>query len=218
MQDTGGVNFLRKLAFLKKQITLGDVGDSDDINAGAAVPRQEKQSGFLQGWQMGSQFDLGSSGSRPRLRDEFLDGLECFKSDDYAAALTLFRKADESAAVDDVYQNRYTSFHGLARLTMGDDSGVKLCRKAAVGETNDAEVYYNLAMAENKLGLRESAYQALRRGLYVAPEHAGLLQLKSDIGLREKRGLVAGLRRNNWLNRLLGRLIRGSRQPYSDRE
>ena len=94
---------------------------------------------------MGSQFDLGSSGSRSRLRDEFLDGLEFFKSDDCAAALALFRKADESAAIDDVYQNRYTSFHGLARLTMGDDSGVKLCRKAAVGETNDAEVYYNLA-------------------------------------------------------------------------
>ena len=166
---------------------------------------------------MGSQFDLGSGGSRVSLRDEFIKGLEHFKSDDYAAALTLFREADEGAAINDVYQNRYTSFHGLARLSMGDESGVKLCRKAAVGETNDAEVYYNLAMAENKLGLRESAYQALRRGLHVAPEHAGLLQLKRDIGLREQRGLVAGLRRNNWLNRLLGRLLRGSRQPYSNR-
>ena len=166
---------------------------------------------------MGSQFELGASGSRARLRDEFVDGLEFFNSDDYASALTLFRQADESAAIDDIYQNRYTSFHGLARLSMGDHSGVKLCRKAAVGETNDAEVYYNLAMAEYKLGLRESAYQALRRGLYVSPEHPGLLQLKEDMGLREQRGLVAGLRRDNWLNRLLGRLLRGSRQPYSDR-
>ncbi|MGB5441779.1 MAG: hypothetical protein WBN57_04025, partial [Gammaproteobacteria bacterium] len=144
-------------------------------------------------------------------------GLEHFKNDDFAAAVMLFRKADEGAAIDDVYQNRYTSFHGLARLSLGDDSGVKLCRKAAVGETNDAEVYYNLAMAEHRLGLRESAYQALRRGLYVAPGHAGLLQMKRDFGLRKKRALIAGLRRDNWLNSLLGRLLRGSRQPFSDR-
>ena len=166
---------------------------------------------------MGSQFELGLSSSRFRLRDDYLSGLECFKSDDYEAALALFRKADEDADIDDVYQNRYTSFHGLARVFMGDARGVKLCRKAAVGETNDAEVYYNLAMAENDLGSRESAYQALSRGLRVAPEHAGLLKMKNDIVLREQRGLVEGLKRDNWLNRLLGKLVRGSRQPYSDR-
>ena len=167
---------------------------------------------------MGSQFALGTGSSGVRLRDDFVDGLACFESNDYAAALKLFREADESAVISDVYQNRYSSFHGLTRVFMGDHRGVKLCRKAAVGETNDAEVYYNLAMAEYALGVRESAYQALRRGLLVVPEHAGLLQLKNDIVLREQRGLVAGLKRNNWLNRLLGRLVRGSRQPYSDRE
>jgi len=166
---------------------------------------------------MGSQFELGPGASRALLRAEFVSGLTCFKNEDMDAALTLFRAADECAEIDDVYQNRYTSFHGLVRVFMGDHRGVKLCRKAAVGETSDAEVYYNLAMAENKLGVRESAYQALRRGLRIAPEHPGLLQLKNDIVLRKQRGLVAGLRRENWLNRMLGRLVRGSRQPYSDR-
>jgi tetratricopeptide (TPR) repeat protein len=166
---------------------------------------------------MGSQFDLGSRGSRARLRDDFISGMDRFESDDYAAALALFREADESAAIDDVYQNRYTSFHGLARVFMGDVRGVKLCRKAAVGETNDAEVYCNLAMAENKLGQRESAYQALRRGLRIAPEHAGLLQLKKEINLREQSGLIKCLKRENWFNCLLGILFRGSRKPYSDR-
>ena len=166
---------------------------------------------------MGSQFTHGASGSRGRLRDDFVSGLEHFNSDNYAAALSLFRAADEGAAISDVYQNRYTSFHGLTRVFMGDHRGVKLCRKAAVGETNDAEVYHNLALAENVLGVRESAYKALCRGLRVAPGHAGLLQLKKEIGLREKSVLVAGLKRDSWLNRLLGRLVRGSRQPYSDR-
>jgi tetratricopeptide (TPR) repeat protein len=160
---------------------------------------------------MGSQFDLGLRVSRARLRDEIISGLDRFESDDYAAALTLFREADESAAIDDVYQNRYTSFHGLARVFMGDHQGVKLCRKAAVGETNDAEVYCNLAMAENKLGQRESARQALRRGLRIAPEHAGLRQLKKEISLREQRGLVRSLKRDNWLKRLLDRLFNGLR-------
>jgi len=160
---------------------------------------------------MGSQFDLGSRGSRARLRDDFISGMDRFESDDYAAALMLFREADETAAIDDVYQNRYTSFHGLARVFMGDHDGVKLCRKAAVGETNDAEVYCNLAMAEHKLGQRESACQALSRGLRIAPDHPGLLQMKKEINLREQSRLIKCLKRDKWFHRLLDRLFHGSR-------
>ena len=56
---------------------------------------------------------------------------------------------------------------------MGDRNGVKLCRKAAVGELNDAEVFYNLVMAEHRLGFREGAYMALRRGLKIDGGHPG---------------------------------------------
>ncbi len=151
-----------------------------------------------------------------KLRDDFLDGLKCLKIDDYETALPFFRSADRDAEIDDIYQNRYTSFHGLARVFMGDRNGVKLCRKAAVGETHDVEVYYNLAMAENKLDFRESAYMALRRGLKIDAGHPGLLRLKQEITLREQTGLISGLGRNNILNRLLGIFFRGSRKPYSD--
>jgi tetratricopeptide (TPR) repeat protein len=161
---------------------------------------------------MASQFDPRSKGKRLPLRDDFVDGLKCFQSRDYEGAVLLFRTADERAEMNDVYQNRYTSFHGLTRVCMGDRSGVKLCRKAAVGEVGDAEVYYNLAMAEHRLGFRESAYTALRRGLNVDPGHTGLLQLKQQLVLREKHGLIPGLRRGNSINRLLGKLFRGSRR------
>jgi hypothetical protein len=154
--------------------------------------------------------------SSVRMRDDFLDGLKCFKGNDYEAALSFFRSADNDAEMDDIYQNRYTSFHGLARVFMGDRNGVKLCRKAAVGETGDAEVYYNLALAENRLDYRESAYMALRRGLRIDAGHPGLVRLKKEIGLREQTGLIPGLGRNNILNRLLGIFFRGSRKPYSD--
>jgi hypothetical protein len=154
---------------------------------------------------MASQFDPGTSAG---LRDDFIDGLKCFKSDDYEGALMFFRSADECAAMDDIYQGRYTSFHGLSRVCMGDSNGVKLCRKAAVGETQDAEVYYNLATAESRLGFRESACMALRRGLKVDPGHSGLLHLKRQFALREKHG--------DFLNRLIGKLFRGTRRPYSN--
>ena len=167
---------------------------------------------------MANQFGPRTYGQGLRMRDDFIDGLECFKSDDYEGALLLFRAADECAEIDDIYQSRYTSFHGLSRVYMGDSSGVKLCRKAVVGETRDAEVYYNLAMAEHRLGFRESTYLALRRGLRIDPEHAGLLGLKQQLVLRKKHGLIPGLKRNNIVNRMIGKLLRGTRLPYFNKE
>jgi hypothetical protein len=166
---------------------------------------------------MASNFDPWESGSRTRLHSEFISGLRCFRNDDFAGAVPLFRTADENAELDDIYQNRYTSFHGLARVMMGDKNGVKLCRKAAVGEKDDAEVYYNLAMAEDRLGFRESAYTALRRGLQVDSGHSGLVRLKKEFVLREKKGLIPGLGRDSFLNRVIGKLFRGTRKPYPGR-
>jgi tetratricopeptide (TPR) repeat protein len=158
------------------------------------------------------------SGQQLHMRDDFIDGLKCFRSDDYEGALLLFRAADECADIDDIYQSRYTSFHGLSRVCMGDSSGVKLCRKAVVG-TRDTEVYYyNLAMAEYRLGFRESSYRALRRGLKLDPEHAGLLGLKEQLVLRKKHAFIPGLKRNHILNRLVGKLFRGKRLPYRGKE
>jgi len=167
---------------------------------------------------MANQFGPRTFGHPLRMRDDFMDGLKCFGSDDYEGALLFFRAADECAAIDDIYQSRYTSFHGLSRVYMGDSSGVKLCRKAVVGETRDAEVYYNLAMAEHRLGFRESAYTALRRGLRLDQEHAGLLHLKQQLVLRKKHGLIPGLKRNHVVNRLIGIILRGTRLSFNDKD
>jgi hypothetical protein len=167
---------------------------------------------------MANRLGPHASGKGLTMRDDFLDGLKCFRNDDYEGARLFFRSADECAEMDDVYQSRYTSFHGLSRVCMGDRSGVKLCRKAAVGEMRDAEVYYNLAMAEHRLGFRESTYMALRRGLKLDPEHTGLQRLKQQLMLREKHGFIPGLKRSNIINCLLGKWFRGSRRPYTDKE
>ncbi len=163
------------------------------------------------------QMDPWETGSRVRLREDFVDGLRHFRNDDWENALPLFRTADEKAEMDDVYQNRYTSFHGLARVLMGDNNGVKLCRKAAVGEQNDVEVYYNLAMAELRLGFRESAYTALRRGLRIDHGHPGLKRLEQEFTLREKRRIVSGYHPEGFINRIIGRLVRGNRKSLNHR-
>ena len=163
------------------------------------------------------QMDPWENGSRTRLREDFVDGLRHFRNDDWESALPLFRGADEQAEIDDVYQNRYTSFHGLARVLMGDRYGVKLCRKAAVGEQIDVEFYFNLALAEHRLGFRESAYTALRRGLRIDHGHSGLKRLELEFALRGKKKLVPGLNRDGIINRTIGRLFRGSRKSWNSR-
>jgi len=149
--------------------------------------------------------DPWKEGSRIHLNDDFVAGLKCFRHNDWEGALHLFRLADEQAELDDIYQHRYTSYYGLVRVYMGDKAGVKLCRKAAVGEQNDVEVYYNLAMAENRLGFRESALMALRRGLKIDSGHPGLKHLKEEIALHEQRGLLSGI------GRTFAKLFRGRR-------
>ena len=161
------------------------------------------------GGDMGGRYERGS-GKRIRLHDDFVKGLSCFKSRDFEGARIFFRTADEGAELDDAFQNRYTSFHGLSRVFMGDENGVKLCRKAAAGETVDAEVYYNLAMAERRLDFYESALMALRRGLKIDPEHAGLQRLQRELA-QKRRGALPGVKSDNIVKQLLGRLLGRSR-------
>jgi len=156
---------------------------------------------------MGDRYDAREPGKRFQLRDDFVNGLRCFNSKDFAGALIFFRTADDSAELDDAYQSRYTSFHGLSRVFMGDRNGVKLCRKAAVGETVDVEVYYNLAMAEHRLNFNESALTALRRGLKIDPDHAGLQRLKRELSRSERGGSIPGFKSENVVSRLLGKLL-----------
>ena len=154
---------------------------------------------------MGDRFDGPGAVNRTRLHDDFKKGLRCFNSNDFEGALPFFRTADDSAELDDAYQNRYTSFHGLSRVYMGDRNGVKLCRKAAVGEMADAEVFYNLAMAEQRLDFHESALMALRRGLSIDPQHAGLLHLQRKVSPVLQRRTGNGSIIKQLLDRLLGR-------------
>jgi hypothetical protein len=161
------------------------------------------------------QYDPWETGSRTRLRNDFLDGMRCYERRDLEGALKMFRAADELAEMDDIYHNRYTSFHGLVRVLMGDENGVKLCRQAAVAEQEDVEVYHNLAMAEYQLGFRGGAYMALRRGLAIDNTHPDLRRLRKVFNQRAFKPVIPWLSRDSLLNRALGKLLRRQRGPRS---
>jgi len=161
---------------------------------------------------MTSQLDLYQADKNHSLSHDFIEGLQRFERQDYEAAAILFRSAVDSADINDSFQNRYTSFHGLTRVYMGDEHGVKLCRKAATGDTSDAEVYFNLAQAEHRLQQPANAELALRRGLKIDASHPGLQQLQQQLSGRYKRGA------SSLMQQLLYRLFRHARsvQPGED--
>lgn len=160
--------------------------------------------------------DPWEQGSSVRLSEEFVRGLRYFRAEDWESAIKLFRAAEAGADISDIYQRRYTSYHGLARVYSGDSNGVKLCRKAAVGEDADADVYYNLALAEIRLNEPEGASMAVRRGLAVDASHAGLRQLSQENGSRRKRGSRTARGRESFFGRLLEKIFRSRQGVQGD--
>ena len=147
-----------------------------------------------------------SSHSRRReAQDEYQMGLAFYQKKQWKMAARHFGQADQKAGHDDVYMHLYMSYQGLCQLLSGDISGLNLCRYAASMETLQPTVFLNLAIAELKLRHRKRACSALRLGLGLDPKHAGLLKLRTRIGVRRSPCLKF-LSRNNLLNKWLGRI------------
>ncbi|MEJ2686790.1 MAG: hypothetical protein P8124_06190 [Gammaproteobacteria bacterium] len=137
--------------------------------------------------------------------EEFRQGMEHFRRQDWRDAVGWFRQAEARADRRDMRRNRYTAYHGLALVLMGDLSGLNLCRRAASDERQDAEVFACQARAEVQLNHRRRAWQAVSRGLELEPGHADLRRLRALMGVR-RPPLLPFLSRDHLLNRILGRL------------
>lgn len=139
------------------------------------------------------------------MNTDFREGLVALADGDHDTALDCFARADHQTPRDDVYKNKYQSFHGLMLVHAGQSRGIELCREAAANECFDGDVFYNQARAELELGNRREAIVALRRGLGFDRTHIDLLRLRQRLGVR--RGLVVPfLKRDNFLNKFLGKL------------
>jgi len=136
---------------------------------------------------------------------EFRQGIACLAEGEHDKALDAFALADHKTARDDVYKNKYQSFHGLMLVYAGQSKGIELCRAASATECFDGDVFYNQARAELELDHRRQAVMALRRGLDFDRNHPDLLRLRQRLGVR--RGLVIPfLDRDNALNKLFGKI------------
>ena len=100
------------------------------------------------------------------------------------------------------------SWYGLLLGTVGNRAGegLELCRSAAEELFWEPQVHENLARLELACGNRRDAVSTLERGLAVAPEHAGLRELRGQMGCRRPPPLPF-LSRSHPVNRVLGRLF-----------
>ena len=136
---------------------------------------------------------------------EFREGIACLAEGDHQRALDAFARADHKTSPEDVYKNKYQSFHGLLQVHAGQSKGIELCRAASANECFDGDVFYNQARAELELEHRRQAVMALQRGLDFDHSHPDLLRLRQRLGIR--RGLmIPFLKRDNMLNKLFGKL------------
>lgn len=136
---------------------------------------------------------------------EFREGMHFLEQGDHASALDCFARADAMTAADNVYKHKYRSFHGLLLLKTGQLNGMNLCRQAAGAECFDGDVFYNLAQCELLRGNRRAAIGVIRRGLEVDSTHPDLIRLRQKLGIRRNQ-VLPFLSRDNFLNRLLGKL------------
>ena len=140
-----------------------------------------------------------------RLHPEYEQGCRHLAAGDAAAAAVCFETAEQQARPGDVHSSLYTAARGYARVLLNDYSGLNLCRAAARDDQYNGDVYEYLAKAELRLFHRKQACEAIVRGLRADKAHAGLRQLRRQMGVRRAPAL-GFLSRDNLLNRLIGRL------------
>ena len=140
---------------------------------------------------------------------EFRQGIAHLAAGEHEEALDAFARADIRTSRDDVYKNKYQSFHGFLLLQSGHSKGIELCRSAAAQECFDGDVFYNLARAELEMGHRREAIRAIRRGLDIDAKHPDMIRLRQRLGVRRSL-MFAFLGRDNPINRIIGKFTYGS--------
>ena len=136
--------------------------------------------------------------------DHFRQGCAELESGAVESALTHFRSSHQL----DPGSARYRSYYGLT-LGLSErrwEQALELCRGAARDEFFDPVHYHNLARLHLGFGFKGEAIRLLRRGLMIDPDNVEIHTALKDLGVR-RRPPLGFLRRENALNRLLGRVI-----------
>lgn len=135
---------------------------------------------------------------------ELLAGIALCRSGDWKRGLPLLAELAGKRSTLPGVALSYLGY-GMASQRRQVRDGRELCRRAAASDFYQPEVLYNLARVEHLANNRREAVKALEAGLNLDPDHAGMLKLKKDVGVR-KKPVLGFLARDNFLNVLLGRL------------
>jgi len=136
--------------------------------------------------------------------EHFRRGETALSAGDRAAALEHFRVSHRLEPGNARYRSYFGLCLGLAERRF--DRALDLCRSAAKEEFYNPILYLNLARVHLEFGFKAEGLRYLRRGLMIDPNHPEILGQLQELGLR-RRPAIRFLRRNNPLNRWLGRLL-----------
>lgn len=95
--------------------------------------------------------------------------------------------------------------YGIARYQRSVKEGLRLCEHAVKAQFYQPENHLNLARVHMLAKNRKAAVAALIQGLRLDSRHSGLRALAAELGVR-KRPVLGFLKRNNLLNKTLGRM------------
>jgi tetratricopeptide (TPR) repeat protein len=142
--------------------------------------------------------------SHASAQEHFRQGREDLRSEDLDRALAHFRAAHRLDPGSAQYRSYYGLVLGLCEHRW--EQALELCRSAARDEFFDPIHYHNLARLHLAFGFKAEGLRLLRRGLMIAPGHEEILEALRRLGVR-KRPPLSFLRRENRLNRWIGKLI-----------
>lgn len=134
---------------------------------------------------------------------------DALKAKDYKAAERAFKITLDSMGESHTHYNNVLSFYGLAQALTSDENGLLLCRGAASNEIFEGDVFLNLACAEWHCNNRKRAIDAIRHGVRIDAGNEQLNRACAKLDCR-KKCFFSFLPRSHKLNRIIGRLLRGS--------
>ena len=143
---------------------------------------------------------------RTEISEPLARGLDLCRGGEWERGLAVLGRLAQTADKSSLPGLFYSYLgYGIARCERRIKEGIKLCQHAIKVEFYQPENYLNLARSQLLANDRRGAVQAIQRGLKVDPNHLDLLDLAHEIGVR-RRPVLSFLSRDNFLNRLLGRL------------
>lgn len=143
-------------------------------------------------------------------KDTIQQAIDAAREDDYLRALTLFLEVygtENSPPLTGPKAATGLSYFGLslALVQKKYKDAVDLCRRAIDLEFYNGDHYANLARVYFAQGNRKKAVETAEAGLKLNSEHADLLKVRRDLGVRS-RPSVPFLDRSHPINVTLGQV------------